>query len=542
MTVKLSYEGLADRGGWAAAGVALPDYDPARLAEATKQDPRWVHFGIGNIFRIFLGGAADALIREGVLDRGITCAEAFDFEVADKIYAPHDNLTLAVTLRADGSRDHRVLGSLSEAVKADGPAGMARLREIFASPGLQMVSFTITEKGYALRDAVGRYLPHVRTDMEKGPDAVTGVIGIVTALLYHRFAEGRCPLALVSMDNVSRNGEKLREAVLETAVNWVDNGNARPGFLRYLIDPERITFPWTMIDKITPRPSPAVAADLAEAGIEGMDIVVTDRHTHIAPFVNAEAPQYLVVEDAFPNGRPPLEKAGVYMTDRETVNKSERMKVTVCLNPIHTALCTYGILLGYDLFADAVRDPELAELARRLGYGEGLPVVEDPGILSPRAFLDELMAERFPNPWLGDTCQRIAVDISQMTAIRFGETIRAYVDRDGTAAALTAIPLAIAGWLRYLLAVDARGKPFQLPPDPMLPQLNAQLEGMIPGDRDSLGAQLRPVLSNPSLFGTDLYQAGLGEKIEGMVREQLAGPGAVRATLKRWLAGSGRGG
>ena len=538
--MKLSYEGLADRAGWAAAGVALPDYDPAGLAEATKKDPRWVHFGIGNIFRIFLGGAADALIRAGALDRGITCAEAFDFEVADKIYAPHDNLTLAVTLRADGSRDHRVLGSLSEAVKADGPEGLARLREIFASPGMQLVSFTITEKGYALRDAGGQYFPHVLEDMNHGPDAVTGVIGVVTALLFHRFNAGQHPLALVSMDNVSQNGEKLRQAVLETATNWVDNENAPCSFLRYLTDPKKITFPWTMIDKITPRPSPAVAADLAEAGIEGMDIVVTDKHTHIAPFVNAEAPQYLVVEDAFPNGRPPLEKAGVYMTDRETVNKSERMKVTVCLNPIHTALCTYGILLGYSLFADAVRDPELDRLARLLGYGEGLPVVEDPGILSPRAFLDELMAERFPNPWLGDTNQRIAVDISQMTAIRFGETIRAYVERDGTARGLTAIPLAIAGWLRYLLAADDEGRTFDLSPDPMLPQLREQLTGVTPGDPDSLREQLKPILSNPTLFGSDLYQAGLGEKIEGMVREQLAGPGAVRETLRHWLRSSGR--
>ena len=540
MTVKLSYEGLKDRAGWDAAGVALPDYDPAKLAEDTKKDPRWVHFGIGNIFRIFLGGAADALIRSGDLDRGITCAEAFDFEVADKIYAPHDNLTLAVTLHADGNRDLRVLGSLSEAVKADGPAGMARLREIFASPGLQMVSFTITEKGYALRDAAGRYFPHVLEDMRHGPDAVHGVIGILTALLLHRYEAGQLPLALVSMDNVSQNGEKLRQAVLETANNWVDNENAPCSFLRYLTDPEKITFPWTMIDKITPRPSPAVAESLAEAGIEDMDIVVTDRHTYIAPFVNAEGPQYLVVEDSFPNGRPPLEKAGIYMTDRETVNKSERMKVTVCLNPIHTALCTYGILLGYELFADAVRDPELDRLARLLGYGEGLPVVEDPGILSPRAFLDELMAERFPNPWLGDTCQRIAVDISQMTAIRFGENIRAYAEREGTAEGLVAVPLAIAGWLRYLLAADDQGRPYELSPDPMLPRLREQLAGVVPGDPDSLKGQLRPILSNTTLFGSDLYRAGLGEKIEGMVREQLAGPGAVRETLRRWLAGTDR--
>lgn len=539
--MKLTYNGLRDRARWADAGIALPAYDPAGLAERTKADPVWVHFGIGNIFRIFLGGVADRLISAGALDRGITCVETFDYDVVDRIYAPYDNLALAVTLHEDGRTDQRVLGSLTEALKARSgdPAAWARLKEVFSSPGLQMVSFTITEKGYALRSAQGDYLPYVRADLDNGPEAVTGAMGVVTAMLYARFQAGKFPLALVSMDNVSRNGEKLRSSVLETARAWAERGLVEPAFLDYLQDETAVTFPWTMIDKITPRPSEAVAGALTRSGVEDMDIVVTSKQTYIAPFVNAEGPEYLVVEDAFPNGRPPLEQAGVYMTDRETVNKSERMKVTVCLNPIHTALCTYACMLGYTLFADGMRDPELQALARQVGYGEGLPVVEDPGILSPRAFLDELMQVRFPNAWLGDTSARIAVDISQMVGIRFGETIKAHVSRDGDAGALTAIPLAIAGWLRYLLAVDDAGAPFDLSPDPMLPALLEQLNGVEFGRPDSLTDQLRPILSNPNIFGLDLYAAGIGDKVEDMVRQELAGPGAVRETLKAWLYAEG---
>lgn len=306
-------------------------------------------------------------------------------------------------------------------------------------------------------------------------------------------------------------------------------------FGEYVQDAARVSFPWTMIDKITPRPSSSVADALAEAGVEDMEICVTSKHTYIAPFVNAEAPEYLVVEDSFPNGRPPLERAGVYMTDRETVNRSERMKVTVCLNPIHTALCTYERLLGYDLFAEGMNDPQLRELARQIGYVEGLPVVEDPGILSPRAFLDELMQVRFPNAYLGDTSARIAVDISQMLGIRFGETIRAYAAREGSAACLIAIPLAIAGRIRYLLAVDDQGEPFELSPDPLFPWLRAQLADVKYGEPDSLRDCLRPILSNVNLFGLDLYAVGLGEKIEEMVRRELSGPGAVRETLRAYL-------
>ena len=211
------------------------------------------------------------------------------------------------------------------------------------------------------------------------------------------------------------------------------------------------------------------------------------------------------------------------------------MKVTVCLNPIHTAVCTFACMLGYEMFADAIRDPMLNKLACTVGYKEGLPVVEDPGILSPQEFLDELMAERFPNIYLGDTSARIAVDISQMVGIRFGENIKAYAAKDGTAEALTGIPLAIAGWVRYLVGIDDEGKAFELSPDPMIPELKEMLEGVKFGEPDSVGNKLRPLLSNANIFGSDLYEAGVGDKIETMVSEMLAGPGAVRATLEKYL-------
>ncbi|MBQ9065446.1 MAG: mannitol dehydrogenase family protein [Blautia sp.] len=535
--MKLTYEGLKDRASWEAAGIVLPDYDPAELSERTKKAPVWVHFGIGNIFRIFIGGIADKLIRKGLMDKGIICAETFDYEVADKIYQPYDNLVLAVTLHEDGRTDKQVLGSLSEAVKADSQNAeeWQRLKSIFTDPGLMMVSFTITEKGYALRNPDEQYFGFVSSDIAKGPDQCVGAMGVVASMLYERYKAGGAPLALVSMDNVSQNGKKLRDSVLEMAEAWKDAGFVPEDFPAYLKDEKRIAFPWTMIDKITPRPGDDVFRDLEALGVEDMSAVVTQKHTYIAPYANAEGPQYLVIEDTFPNGRPPLEEAGVYMTDRETVNKSERMKVTVCLNPIHTALCVYDCMLGYEYFADGMKDEDIAELARQVGYCEGLPVVPDPGILSPEAFLDEVINVRFPNPYLGDTSARIATDISQMTAIRFGETIKAYIARDGDAKKLVAIPLAIAGWIRYLLSMDDEGQPMELSPDPMIPYMKEQLQGISFGQPESLKDQLKGVLSNETLFGTDLYRAGIGELIEEMVRSELSGKGAVRATMKKYL-------
>ncbi len=535
--MKLSLSGLQNEQAWADAGIALPAYDVAGLQKRTCEAPRWVHFGIGNIFRIFLGGIADDLIAGGWMNTGITCVEAFDYDIVDRIYAPHDNLCLGVTLHKDGSMDKRVIGSLAECLKADcgDAAGWSRLKEIFRVPGLQMVSFTITEKGYGLHKTDGSYLDSVRQDIEKGPAAPRGAMAIAAAMLLERYEAGGMPIALCSMDNCSHNGSLLRTSVLTIAQEWDRRGYVRREFLDWLQDETKVSFPWSMIDKITPRPADFVREILKKDGVEGQEILVTSRSTYIAPFVNAEGPQYLVVEDRFPNGRPPLEKGGVYLTDRSTVNQSERMKVTACLNPIHTALAPYGMLLGYEYFADLMEDPQLKVLAHRVGYDEGLPCVDAPEIFSPRAFLDEVIRERMPNRYLGDTTARICTDSSQGVGVRFGETIRSYVQRYGSASALEAIPLALAGWLRYFYAVDDEGRPFALAPDPLAKELHDAVSQVKIGDPDSLTDQLHGVLSNREIFGSDLYEAGVAQKIEAFFKEEIAGCGAVRATLRKYL-------
>lgn len=535
--MRLTLDGLKDKEAWKQAGVQLPQYDIAAVKENTKKSPVWAHFGIGNIFRIFIGGIADTLIEKGELQKGITCVETFDFDVVDKIYAPYDNLVLGVTLKADGSTEKRVIGSLTEAVKAQSqvPEDWNRLKEIFTNPEFQMASFTITEKGYALKNASGEYFPFVQADIDNGPEKPGAAMAIVTALLFERFKAGKYPVAIVSCDNCSHNGEKLMNSIVTMAEEWSKKGFVPAEFIDYLKDESKVAFPWSMIDKITPRPAESVEAELENLGIEDMAPVVTSKRTFIAPFVNAEGPQYLVIEDKFPNGRPALEKAGVYLTDRETVNKVERMKVTTCLNPLHTALAVYGCVLGYDLIADEMKDKELRELVHRIGPVEGMPVVTDPGILSPETFVNEVINERIPNPFMPDTPQRIATDTSQKVGIRYGETIKSYVAKYGDAKKLEAIPLAIAGWLRYLLGVNDQGEAFERSSDPMLESLTEAVKGIELGKPETVGDKLKPILSNENIFGSDLYAVGLGEKIEELFKEEIAGKGAVRATLVKYL-------
>ncbi len=537
--MKLNYEGIQDQAAWAAAGVKLPEFDWVTMAAKTQKAPVWVHFGAGNIFRGFIAALQQRLLNAGEATSGIIAAETFDYDIIRRIYEPCSSMTLMVSLKPDGSTDKEVIASIARGLCADCADAdhWAQLKAAFENPSLQMASFTITEKGYALRNMAGELMPVVVADIANGPDKARHAMAVVAAMLYARFQAGAAPIAMVSMDNCSHNGEKLRSSVLAIIDGWVENGLVPAEFAAYVQDEARVSFPWSMIDKITPRPADVIRDQLAAQGFEDMAPIITSRNTYIAPFVNAEVPQYLVVEDRFPNGRPALEKAGVYLCDRDTVNMTERMKVTTCLNPLHTALAVYGCLLGYTSIAAEMQDAELVKLVRTIGYVEGLPVVTDPGIISPKAFIDEVVEQRLPNPFIPDTPQRIATDTSQKVGIRFGETIKSYLASDTLDAAnLTAIPLALAGWLRYLIAVDDEGNAMPVSSDPMLATLQEKLAGVTLGDPASIEGKLADILSNASVFGTDLYKAGLAEKIEGYVQEMLAGPGAVRATLKKYMA------
>ncbi|MBE5966263.1 MAG: mannitol dehydrogenase family protein [Lachnospiraceae bacterium] len=522
---------------WKDKGYELPEYDREQIRNNTRENPTWIHFGAGNIFRGFPAAGLQKLLNGKAYDKGVIVAEGFDYEIIEKAYTPFDDLSLLVVLKSDGNIEKKVIGSVMESLAADSTnaTNWGRLKEIFGNLALQMASFTITEKGYSLVNSKGDYLNAVSCDFKEGPKQPGNIMGKVTALLFERYQNGAYPIAMVSMDNCSHNGDKLLAAVETYAKNWVNNGFADAGFLKYINDPTKVTFPWSMIDKITPRPDDKVKQMLTKDGFEDTDLIITSKNTYTAPFVNAEETEYLVIEDAFPNGRPPLEKAGFLFTDRETVDKVEKMKVCTCLNPLHTALAVYGCLLSYHTIWEEMRDPELNKLVNKIGYVEGMPVVVHPEVLNPQDFIDAVIQRRLPNPFMPDAPQRIATDTSQKIPIRFGETIKAYVKSDHLKVTdLTFIPLAIAGWCRYLMGIDDEGNEFTPSPDPMLAELQNYIKDIKLGDRIRKGA-LKLILSNDKIFAVNLYEAGLGEKIEGMFEELIARKGAVRATLKKYL-------
>ena len=538
--MKLSTEGLKNQQEWLEKGYHLPQYDRAAMLAETRENPVWVHFGAGNIFRAFQANLAQRLLEEGSAKAGITVCEGFDYEIVEKQYRPHDDLSVLVTLKADGTIEKSVIGSIGEStiLDSENDAEYTRLKEIFSRDSLQLCTFTVTEKGYSLVNGKGEELPAVTADFAAGPEKPQSYIGKVVSLLYTRYLSGKKPIAMVSTDNCSHNGEKLYAAVMAFAKAWIANGLAEKGFEEYLNDESKVSFPWSMIDKITPRPDASVEEMLRKDGLEDLDPVVTSKKTWVAPFVNAEETEYLVIEDKFPNGRPALEKVGVIFTDRDTVNNVERMKVTTCLNPLHTALAVYGCILGYTKISDEMKDTELVNLVNTLGYKEGLPVVVNPGVLDPKEFIDTVLQVRVPNPFMPDTPQRIATDTSQKLGIRYGETIKSYVaDADLDVTSLTMIPLVQAGWLRYLMAVDDNGNAFEPSPDPLLEEAQKYVAEFKLGESYSEAAiaeKVMPLLKNAQIFGVDLEEVGLAGKVISFFAELIAGVGAVRETLKKY--------
>lgn len=532
----LTTSDIKDRSKWLNAGFTMPEFDVQELKKKTAAKPTWLHIGAGNIFRAFPAAALQRLINAGEWKSGVIVAECYDGDIIDRAYRPYDDLSVLCTLKSDGTVEKTVIASVTESLRCDGtrPKDDERFLKVMAAPSLQMVSLTITEKGYSVTDNKGVALPWIDKDIIASPDNAVTAMGKLCAGLFARFKAGKRAIALVSMDNCSHNGDKLRSAILYIAEGWRENGFVPKEFITYI--EQKVGFPISMIDKITPRPDAKVADMLDGCGFESTGICVTNKGTYTAAYVNAEETEYLVIQDLFPNGRPPLEKAGIYITERDIVDKAERMKVCTCLNPLHTAMAILGCMLGYTSICAEMKDDDIRKLVEDLAFVEAMPVVVDPGILSPKEFALQVVEKRLPNPFMPDTPQRIACDTSQKLPIRFGQTLKAYAASDTLEIqSLKIIPFVLAAWIRYLTGLDDEGRSFEKSPDPMSEELSARFGNVKLG---SVYAEheLDDFLCRADIFGTDLVAIHVAPKVVDYLNRMLSGRGMVRETLKSVIA------
>jgi mannitol 2-dehydrogenase len=471
------------------ARVGVPGYDPAAVR------PGIVHLGLGGFHRAHMARYTHDLmqrrpeaLRWGILGAGLLPSD----RAMQESLGPQDWLYTLVE-RSGAEEQVTVIGSLAGMVLA--AEDSTELLRAIDDPAIRIVSLTVTEHGYCLNRATKRLNPDhpaIRQDLVE-PERPRSAIGVLVEALRRRRDAGRPPFTALSCDNIEHNGRVLRGAVLDLA-------ELRDPSLAAWIAAE-VSFPSTMVDRITPVTQPAQAEQLRlRHGIEDRWPVFAERFTQ------------WVIEDRFPQGRPEWEAVGAqFVAD---VLPYEKMKLRL-LNASHLAVAGLGRLAGYTTIDETMADPlfprYMAALMER-ETGPSLPPL--PGV--DLALYKSTLIERFANTAIKDTVERVNTDAPINLLV---DPIRAQLHAGG---AVTLLALALAAWFRRIRGEDERGQPIEIR-HPMAALLREKaIEG---------GADPRPLLSIHALFGELGEDARLTEPL-GRWLASLYADGSL-ATLRR---------
>ncbi len=426
-----------------ATGVEVPAYDRSRLVAGV------VHFGVGGFHRAHQAIYFDELARRGVTGWGVVGVGVHHPEIRD-VLAAQDNL-FTVVQRGPEDTEVQVVAAVVECLLLAEDAAAVRRR--LTDPGVRLVTLTITADGYDVDEAAqGR------------PDSVFGALA---AALDERRRADVAPFTVLSCDNLPDSGAATRRAVLAAARRY------GPDLVRWI--DQRVAFPGSMVDRITPATTPQDRDAIEE------EFGVTDRW----PVITEPFAQW-VVEDAFCNDRPPLDQVGVLFVPDVTPYKLIKSRL---LNGTHCALGYLGTLAGCRRLDEAMADPELHAFAEALMREEVLPSLpDDVPDLPLHDYVDTLL-DRFANPAISDDLIRLGRRGSSKVPHCLLPSLREARAAGRPARLLT---LALAGWLRYLRGVDLDGEPIPVP-DARADELRALAEQ---GGRDPL-----PLLALTDIFG-----------------------------------------
>ena len=273
--------------------------------------------------------------------------------------------------------------------------GLAAMVVRGADPATRIVSFTVTEAGYYLDPShqLDPSQPELAADIARAARGEAGetVYGAVAAILRARRAAGTGPLTLLNCDNLRHNGERFRAALLA----FLEAAGEGPlaAWTR-----QNTTCPNAMVDRITPRPPPALRERVRQAtGI-----------ADAAPVTGESFIQW-VIEDDFAAGRPAWEQVGVELV--RSVQPYEEAKIRI-LNASHSCIAWAGTLAGLQYIHEGTLDPAIRQMAHDYVTEDVIPCLQRPGAPSPvdlPAYRDVVL-ERFANPAIRDTNQRVAAD------------------------------------------------------------------------------------------------------------------------------------
>ena len=410
---------------------------PTYLASDTRHGI--AHIGVGGFHRAHQAYYTDALMSQGRdLDWSI-CGiglRAEDRQVRDDL-ASQDYLYTLFELGDSGDTQSRVIGSISDMLLAED--SIQKVIDTLASPGIRIVSLTITEGGYCIDDSSGEFmagLPHIQYDLAH-PKTPKTVFGVLCAALAQRQAAGIAAFTVMSCDNLPHNGAVARKALLAYAAlsdahlhDWIA---------------ANVSFPNAMVDRITPMTSNAHRLQLHDQlGIDDAWPVVCE------PFVQ------WVLEDNFVNGRPAWETVGVQLTN--DVTPYEEMKIKL-LNGSHLALTYLGFLKGYRFVHDTMNDPLFVAYMRDYMDLDVTPQLAPVPGIDLTAYKNTLV-QRFSNQAIADQLERVCSDGSSKFPKFTVPTINRLI-ADG--AQLKRAALVVAAWALYLKGVDENGQTYTIP-------------------------------------------------------------------------------
>ena len=420
--------------------VVTPKYDRGSIT------PGILHFGVGAFHRSHQALTIDRLLSQGVAqDWGIIGVGLLpqDFKMRDAL-KPQDGLYTLITKHGNGKFDYQVIGSIIDFHFApdDPEAVLAQL----VNPAIRIVSLTITEGGYSFDRLTGEFDPNtpgVSHDLSTD-EAPVSAFGFITEGLRRRRELGISPFTVQSSDNIQGNGDVAKKMFISFAklknaelAKWIE---------------ENVAFPNSMVDRITPVTAQA-DIDLAK------NTLGLEDHWPVAcePFFQ------WVVEDHFPLGRPPFEKAGVQMV--KDVMPYELMKLRL-LNASHQGLCYFGRLSNYHYVHEVMGDPLIRKLLERYMDEEATPtLLPVPGV-DLAAYKAQLI-ERFSNSQVLDTVARLAAESSDRIPKWLLPVVQDNLKKDGEVKLSASI---VASWARYDEAIDELGKPIEVV-DPLKDEL-----------------------------------------------------------------------
>ncbi|CAG9296422.1 D-arabinitol 4-dehydrogenase [Celerinatantimonas diazotrophica] len=350
-----------------------------------QQHLTWMHIGAGSFHRAHQAWYLNQLLSKGDDRWSIALGNIRDdaTDLLNNLAHQHGEYVLE-TVTPAGKRAYEKIRSIRTIVPWD--KQLSALTQQGSDPATRVISFTVTEGGYYLdthfKLEAGN--PDIKADLA---GQATTIYGALSKILHQRMQLNSGKVTLLCCDNVRHNGERFHDGMiqfLETKgdqelLSWMNNN---------------CTTPNTMVDRITPRPTADIAPRVKEAlGIDDL-----------AP-VMGEAFIQWVIEDNFVAGRPALEKVDVEMV--ESVVPYEEAKIRI-LNASHSCIAWAGTLIGLNFIDESTRHQDIYKLAYEYISEDVIPSLT-PCPLDLENYRDVVL-DRFSNPYIKDTNQRVAAD------------------------------------------------------------------------------------------------------------------------------------